>query len=115
MTSANGDRSSSERTGSSSRRPSEFDRSPSGSPLASPGEKSLAEAELVQDKSAPTTTKQKKPKLKRNLSSLWKMLDPPELSHSTGVLHPLVQADQQNHKRKDSAIGTESMATKPYH
>ncbi|PPJ57017.1 hypothetical protein CBER1_00478 [Cercospora berteroae] len=79
-------------------------------PPASPGEKYRAEAELVRDKKD-KSDKAKRPSFKRNLSSLWKVLDPPELAHNTGALHNLVKAQDENHKRNYSADSTTLVET----
>lgn len=73
-----------------------------------------AEAELVHDKKDKAP---KRPSFKRNLSSLWKLLDPPELTHNTGVLHNLVKAEDDGHRRKKSADDTtlvETISSKQY-
>ncbi|KAM3423512.1 hypothetical protein BST61_g940 [Cercospora zeina] len=82
-------------------------------PPASPGEKTSAEAELVRDKKdkRDKSEKEKRPSFKRNLSSLWKILDPPELAHNTGALHNLVKAQDDNHKRNYSADNTTLVET----
>lgn len=82
-------------------------------PPASPGEKTRAEAELVRDKKdkKDKSEKDKRPSFKRNLSSLWKILDPPELAHNTGALHNLVKAQDENHKRNYTADSTTLVET----
>ncbi|KXT01422.1 hypothetical protein AC578_9503 [Pseudocercospora eumusae] len=67
--------------------------------------------------------KHQRPKLQRNLSSLWKILDPPDLRNKTGVLHNLVEqeAGQQrnaSHGRNkdsvDSITLNDTLAHKAY-
>ncbi|EME82111.1 uncharacterized protein MYCFIDRAFT_77595 [Pseudocercospora fijiensis CIRAD86] len=74
------------------------------------------------------TKKHPRPKLQRNLSSLWKLLDPPDLRNKTGVLHNLVEQDvmAEKHQRKgqgsharnkesvDSITLNETLAHKAY-
>ena len=98
--------------GASSDKSVTFSPTPATSPAL---EKSQAEAEgFVRDKKE---NKEKRPGFKRNLSSLWKMLDPPELAHNTGALHNLVKAEEDNHRRKKSVDSTtlvETIASRQY-
>lgn len=71
-------------------------------------EKSQTEADgFVRDKKE----KKRPGGLKGNLSSLWKMLDPPELTHNTGALHNLVKAEEHNSRRKYDADATTLVET----
>ncbi|UJO18499.1 uncharacterized protein CLAFUR5_06633 [Fulvia fulva] len=49
----------------------------------------------------------KRPSFKRSLSSLWKVLDPPELSHNTGALHNIAKqfGDDSAHRRRSASPG----------
>lgn len=96
--------------GASSDKSVTFSPTPATSPAR---EKSQAEAEaLIRDKKDKSRAV-----FKRSLSSLWKMLDPPELAHNTGALHNLVKAEEDNYKREktvDSMILRETIASRQY-
>ncbi|KXT15757.1 hypothetical protein AC579_1546 [Pseudocercospora musae] len=53
--------------------------------------------------------KQQRPKLQRNLSSLWKILDPPDLRNKTGVLHNLVEQESRHQRQGSHGRNKESV------
>ncbi|KAF7191877.1 hypothetical protein HII31_06922 [Pseudocercospora fuligena] len=74
---------------------------PATSPTVPPNSTTASPEQGAAEINYKANKKHQRPKLQRNLSSLWKILDPPDLRNKTGVLHNLAEQDAR-HQRKGS-------------